>query len=90
MANITVIVPESLKKKMEQTRGVNWSEVAREAFKEAIRRKQMREAAESMDRLRESARADWSAHGSAVRSQDRGPRDYRTLMYSSCILGRHD
>ncbi len=61
MANVTVTVPEGLKKKMEQVPGVNWSEVAREAFEETIRRKQMREAAEAMDRLRESVKASgWS------------------------------
>ncbi len=61
MANVTVTVPEGLKKKMEQVPGVNWSEVAREAFEETIRRKQMREAAEAMDRLRESVKAPgWS------------------------------
>ena len=37
MANITVNVPESLKKKMEQVPDVNWSKVAREAFEETIR-----------------------------------------------------
>ncbi len=61
MANVTVAVPEGLKKKMEQVPGVNWSEVAREAFEETIRRRQMREAAEAMDRLRESVKAPgWS------------------------------
>ncbi len=61
MANVTVTVPEGLKKKMEQVPGVNWSEVAREAFEDTIRRKQMREAAETMDRLRESVKTpDWS------------------------------
>ncbi len=61
MANVTVTVPEGLKKRMEQVPGVNWSEVAREAFEETIRQKQMREAAEAMDRLRESVKdSGWS------------------------------
>ena len=61
MANVTVNVPESLKKRMEQVPDVNWSEVAREAFEEIIRQKQMRDVAEAMDRLRESAKAPgWS------------------------------
>jgi hypothetical protein len=61
MANVTVSVPEELKKRMEQTAGVNWSEIAREAFEEAVKRKEMREAAESMDRLRESTKlSGWS------------------------------
>ena len=61
MANVTVAVPEELKKKMEHVPDVNWSEVARQAFEETIRRKQMREAAESTDRLRESSKTPaWS------------------------------
>ncbi len=61
MANVTVTVPEDLKKKMGKVPGVNWSEVARQAFEATIRQKQMREAAESMDRLRESTKlSGWS------------------------------
>jgi len=61
MANVTVSVPEQLKKRMEQTGGVNWSEVAREAFEEVMRRKEMAQAAETMDRLRVTTRtAGWS------------------------------
>src|SRR6266481_3343486 len=40
MANVTVAVPEELKKRMEHVPDVNWSEVARQAFEETIRRKQ--------------------------------------------------
>ncbi len=61
MANVTVSVPENLKKKMEHVPDVNWSEVARQAFEETIRQKQMREAAGAMDRLRETAKVPgWS------------------------------
>ncbi len=61
MANVTISVPEELKKKMEHTGGVNWSEVARQAFEEAVRRREMSEAAEAMDRLRESTKlSGWS------------------------------
>src|SRR2546425_4398341 len=56
MANVTVAVPEELKKRMEHVPDVNWSEVARQAFEETIRRKQMLEASESIDRLRESSK----------------------------------
>ena len=55
MANVTVTVSEGLKKKMARAPDVNWSEVARQAFEETIRQKQMREAAEAMDKLRESS-----------------------------------
>jgi len=36
MSNITVSVPEELKRKMESFRIMNWSEVAREAFMQKI------------------------------------------------------
>ncbi len=71
MANVTVTVPEGLKKKMEEASGVNWSEVAREAFEETIRRKKMREAAEAMDRLRESTKTPgWSGAGEVRKWRD--------------------
>jgi len=61
MANVTVSVPDDLKKKMEHAGSVNWSEVARQAFEEAVRRREMSEAAETMDRLRESTKlSGWS------------------------------
>jgi Arc/MetJ-type ribon-helix-helix transcriptional regulator len=56
MANVTVSVPEELKKKMERAPSVNWSEVARKAFEEAVRRRQMQEAAEEIDKLREASK----------------------------------
>ena len=34
MANVTLSIPEELKKKMEQFPEINWSEVARQAIKE--------------------------------------------------------
>ena len=37
MANLTLSVPEELKKKMEDFQEINWSAVAREAFNEKIR-----------------------------------------------------
>ena len=36
MSNITVSVPEELKQEMEQIKIINWSEVAREAFKKKV------------------------------------------------------
>ena len=36
MSNITVSVPEELKRKMESFKIMNWSEVAREAFMQKI------------------------------------------------------
>ncbi len=61
MANVTVSVPEELKKKMEHTGGVNWSEVARQAFEETVRKQEMLEAAQDIDRLREETKSPgWS------------------------------
>ncbi len=71
MANFTVTVSEALKREMDETSGVNWSEVAREAFEETIRRKKMREAAEAMDRLRESTKTPgWSGAGEIRKWRD--------------------
>ena len=55
MANVTVSVPEDLKKRMEQMRAMNWSEVARQAFKETVKRDGMVRASETIDRLRSEA-----------------------------------
>ncbi len=62
MANVTISVSEELKKKMGQAKRVNWSEVAREAFEEKLRRQRMHGAAVAMDRLREATRGGgWSS-----------------------------
>lgn len=61
MANVTVSVPEELKKRMEHLPSVNWSEVARQAFEETVRQKRMLEAAEHIKKLREESRTPgWS------------------------------
>ena len=36
MPTITLSVPEDLKKKMDESRFINWSEVAREAIREKV------------------------------------------------------
>jgi len=61
MANVTVSVPEELKREMKRLKRVNWSEVARKAFEERVRREEMKKAAEGMDRLRHSTQTpEWS------------------------------
>ena len=61
MANVTITVPEDLKRAMKEMRRINWSGVARNAFEEAIRKEEMSEAATGMDRLRTSSRTpSWS------------------------------
>ncbi len=61
MAKVTVVVPDQLKKKMEHVSDVNWSEVARRAFEDVVKRREMAEAVAKMDKLRESAKlSGWS------------------------------
>jgi len=61
MTNVTITVPEDLKRKMEKANGINWSSVARKAFEEAILKKEMSKAAEEIDRLRASSKSlGWS------------------------------
>ncbi len=74
MANVTVNVPEGLKRKMQRVSGVNWSEVAREAFEETIRQGQMREAAEAMDSLRETTKAPGWSGSREIRKWRDAPR----------------
>ena len=54
MANVTITVPEGLKREMKKRKRTNWSMVARKAFEEAIRQEEMTMAAEEIDRLRAS------------------------------------
>jgi hypothetical protein len=65
LANVTVSVPEELKRKMVNAKTVNWSEVARQAFEDRLRQRRMVEAAAAMDKLREATktttgRPSWS------------------------------
>jgi hypothetical protein len=61
MANVTITLPEELKREMNKRKGTNWSEIARKAFEEAIREEEMSKAAEGIDRLRASGKAPgWS------------------------------
>lgn len=55
MANVTVSVPEELEKRMEHMKAVNWSEVARQAFEETVKREKMMRASETIDKLRVQA-----------------------------------
>jgi hypothetical protein len=61
MANVTITLPEELKREMKKRKNTNWSLVARKAFEEAIRQEEMATAAEAIDRLRTSSKAmGWS------------------------------
>jgi len=60
MSNITIRIPKDLKSKMEQCKGINWSEVARKAFEEAARREEIQCAAAAIDKLRMESTVEWS------------------------------
>ena len=61
MANVTITVPEELKREMNKRKKTNWSWVARKAFEEAIRQEEMALAAEGIDKLRTSSKTPaWS------------------------------
>jgi len=61
MANVTITVPEDLKREMRKRKRINWSLVARKAFEEAIRQEEMTKAAERIDELRAAGKTPgWS------------------------------
>jgi len=60
MVNITISVSEELKRRMERFKHVNWSEVAREAFKETASQEEMRIAADAIKTLRLESQAEWN------------------------------
>jgi hypothetical protein len=61
MANVTITVPEDLKREMRKRKRINWSWVARKAFEEAIRQEEMTMAAESIDKIRATGKTPgWS------------------------------
>lgn len=61
MVSITVRVSEEVKQKMNQLKGVNWSEVIRRAIEEEIRKARMREASRRIDVLREKSKMKWDS-----------------------------
>ena len=59
VSNVTIRVPDELKRRMEEHGNVNWSEVARRAFEETIQRQEMRRAAEEIRAMRKRSGPDW-------------------------------
>jgi hypothetical protein len=53
MVNITLSVPEELKKSMDEHREINWSEVARQAIKEKTQQLALLKTIASKSRLTE-------------------------------------
>ncbi len=53
MANVCVSVPEEMKKRMDDYGIVNWSEVARQAFAERLKKMQLADMLASESKLTE-------------------------------------
>lgn len=51
MPKLSVRIPEDLKKEMEEHREINWSEIARKAFSEQIRKIELADALTSKSKL---------------------------------------
>jgi hypothetical protein len=61
VANVTITVPEELKREMKKRKKTNWSLVARKAFEEVLREEEMTMAAGGIDKLRTSSKTPgWS------------------------------
>jgi hypothetical protein len=60
VSNVTVRVPEELKGRMKRCKNVNWSDVARKAFEDAVRREEMECAAEAIKSLRLKSKEEWN------------------------------
>jgi len=57
--NMTITIPEDLRRRIKKVKNVNWSEVARRAFEEELKKIERQIAAEEIDRLRTESRG-WS------------------------------
>lgn len=58
--NMAITITEELRKKIKSTKHINWSEVARESFRDEINKRDRRRAAEEMDKLREESKIAWN------------------------------
>ena len=70
MSNVTIRVPEDLKRRMEELQEVNWSEVARRAFEETVQRQEMRRAADGIRELRKLSSPEWDGAAEIRRWRD--------------------
>jgi serine/threonine protein kinase HipA of HipAB toxin-antitoxin module len=56
---MTIVLPKELKDKIRKLKNVNWSEIARKAFEEEIKKIEREQALEEIIRLREESRIKW-------------------------------
>ena len=59
MVNVTLSIPEELKKKMDSIQEINWSAVAREAFNEKIRDMEFIKKFKAKSRITEEDALKW-------------------------------
>ena len=59
MGAVTIRVPDDLKERMNKHGKVNWSDVARTAFEEAITREERKKAIEKITSLLETDEDEW-------------------------------
>ena len=69
-ANVTITIPEELKREMKKRKMTNWSLIARRAFEETIRQEEI-DTAETIDTLRASSKTTgWSGVKEIRKSRD--------------------
>ncbi|TFH16382.1 hypothetical protein E4H04_06710 [Candidatus Bathyarchaeota archaeon] len=56
---MTIRVPDELKKRMDKQGKLNWSEVARSAFEEAIIKEERQQAIEKIKKIQETDKDSW-------------------------------
>ena len=64
MTIVSVRVPDEIKKRMDETPWLNWSEILRQAIIDALEREEGRRLAEAVmctERLRRDAPEDWDS-----------------------------
>lgn len=59
MGSMTIRVPDELKKRMDKQGKLNWSEVARSAFEEAIIKEERQQAIEKIKKIQETDNDYW-------------------------------
>jgi predicted transcriptional regulator len=59
MGSMTIRVPDELKKRMDKQGKLNWSEVARSAFEEAIIKEERQQAIEKIKKIQETDKDNW-------------------------------
>jgi predicted transcriptional regulator len=59
MGSMTIRVPDELKKRMDKQGKLNWSEVARSAFEEAIKKEERQQAIDKIKKIQGTDNDHW-------------------------------